>query len=157
MTFKMGKLIRYLRKQKKMTQSELGQGIISESALSRIENGLSEPGLFTLDKLFWKLGKTLQPFEIVISNKEFEALKRKKDTLMANTVVIAESEYFKDIREGKGLSQEKFSSDVCARETISNIEHGRTPRLRKVQDVLEKQGMVFERYHGYICASSLMQ
>lgn len=148
-----GKLIRQLRKQQKMTQKVLASGIVSESVMSRIENGVTEPGLVTLNKLLQRLGKTLHPFEFVVSNREYEALKRNRDKAAMGTIVIAEGDYFKDIREATGLSQEKFSSDVYARETISNIEHGRTPQRKKIQDVLEKQGLDFKKYYGYVVAA----
>lgn len=153
MTQHMGKLIQQLRKQQKMTQKVLANGIVSEAVMSRIENGQAEPELFALNKLFQRLGKTLVPFEIIVSNREVEELKRSRGMGKLDTTLIPEGEYFKDIREGKGLSQEEFSSGVCARETISNIEHGRYPQRRKLKDVLKKQGQTFEKYHGYICAS----
>ena len=64
----MGKLIRQLRKQQKMTQKELAEGIVSEPVMSRIENGTSNPNLNELCALFQKLGKSLAPFEIVVCN-----------------------------------------------------------------------------------------
>ncbi len=146
----MGKLIRRLRKQKKMTQKELAEGIVSEAVMSRIENGIVEPELLVLHALFRRLGKTLHPFEIVVSNREYEELKRQSDNVKIQTVVIAEGDYFKDIRKAMGLSQEKFSSDVYARETISNIEHGRTPQRKKMKNMLAKQGTVLEKYYGYV-------
>jgi len=149
----MGKIIRQLRKQQKLTQKELAEGIVSESVMSRIENGLTEPGLAELHALFERLGKTLQPFEIIVPNKEYVEWKNKAETTGIRTVLIAEGEYFKDIREAMGLSQEQFSSDVYARETISNIEHGRTPQRKKIQHVLEKQGASYELYYGYVEAS----
>ena len=149
----MGKLLRQLRKQQKMTQKELAAGIVSEAVMSRIENGAVEPELSTLYELFRRLGKTLQPFEIIVSNREYEELKRKAEAVPIHAVVIAEGDYFKDIRESKGLSQEQFSSDVYARETISNIEHGRTPQRKKIQNVLKKQGTLFVKYYAYVIAT----
>jgi len=149
----MGKMIRQLRKQQKMTQKDLSEGIVSEAVMSRIENGSVDPGLVVLRDLFGRLGKTLQPFEIVVSNREYEEWKQNAEKFKMKTVVIAEGDYFKDIREAMGLSQEEFSSDVYARETISNIEHGRTPQRKKIQNVLEKQGASLEKYYGYVEAA----
>lgn len=149
----MGKLLRQLRKQQKMTQKELAAGIVSEAVMSRIENGVVEPDFHILYELFHRLGKSLKPFEIIVSNREYEELKSNGEAAGVQAVVIAEGEYFKDIREARGLSQEEFSSDVYARETISNIEHGRTPQRKKMQNVLEKQGTVFEKYYGYVAAT----
>lgn len=153
MILQMGKLIRQLRKQQKMTQKQLAEGIVSESVMSRIESGSTEPKLMVLHALFERLGKTLKPFEIIVSNKEYAELERNRESVGVQAVVIAEGEYFKDIRESMGLSQEEFSSDVYARETISNIEHGRSPQRKKVQNVFEKQGVVFEKYYGYVIAT----
>lgn len=149
----MGKLLRQLRKQQKMTQKELAAGIVSEAVMSRIENGVVEPDFHILYELFHRLGNSLKPFEIIVSNREYEELKSNGEAAGGQAVVIAEGEYFKDIRESMGLSQEEFSSDVYARETISNIEHGRTPQRKKMQNVLEKQGTVFEKYYGYVAAT----
>lgn len=153
MMLHIGKIIRQLRKQKKMTQKQLAEGIISETVMSRIENGIIEPSLMELHKIFQRLGKTLEPFEIIISNREYEEWKITGEGAGIRTVVITEGDYFKDIRESMGLSQEEFSSDVYARETISNIEHGRTPQRKKMQNVLEKRGIAFERYYGYVTAA----
>lgn len=148
-----GKLIRQLRKQQNMTLQMLGSGIVSNSVLSRIENGLFEPSVFTLNALLHRLGKSLEPFEIVVSNKEYEMLKNGKYDLTMQTTVVAEGEYFKDIRKAKGMSQEQFSSDICARETISKIENGRAPRHRKIRVLLEKLEEPFVKYYGYVIAT----
>ncbi len=152
MTLQMGSLIRQLRVQKRMTQQALGSGIVSKSALSRIENGSIEPNLFTLNALLHRLGKSLKPFEIIVSNQDFEQLKCGEYESSLQTIVLAEGEYFKDIRKAKGLSQEQFSSDICARETISNIENGRAPQRKKIKVLLEKQGEPFEKYFSYVIA-----
>jgi len=149
----MGKIIRQLRKQQRLTQKELAAGIVSESVMSRIENGLADPDLADLHALFERFGKTLEPFEIVVSNREYEERKADSGAGGIQTILIAEGDYFKEIREAMGLSQEEFSSDIYARETISNIEHGRTPQRKKMQNVLEKQGASYERYYGYVEAT----
>ena len=121
--------------------------------MSRIENGLTDPDLTDLHALFERFGKTLEPFEIVVSNREYEERKAGSGANGIQTILIAEGDYFKEIREAMGLSQEEFSSDIYARETISNIEHGRTPQRKKMQNVLEKQGASYERYYGYVEAT----
>ncbi|PFA69803.1 hypothetical protein CN378_03275 [Bacillus sp. AFS015802] len=50
-----GKLIRYFRRAKKMTQEDLSQGICSVSHLSKIENGTKEVNDETLTLLFSRL------------------------------------------------------------------------------------------------------
>lgn len=152
MMLQIGKIIRQLRKQQKLTQKVLAEGIVSEAVMSRIENGLVEPGLFTLNELFARLGKSLAPFELIVSNQDFEQLKRGEYKASLQTVVVAESEYFKDLRGAKGMSQEQFSSEIFARETISKIEHGRTPQNKKLQSLMAKLEEPFERYYGYVIA-----
>jgi len=150
MALQMGDLIRQMRRKRNLTQQELSEGIISKSVLSRIENGQAEPDIFVLHALFQRLGKSLLPFEIVVSNKEYERLLQNDDSMLMQTTVIAESSYLKDIREVKGLSQERFSSDICARETISKIEHGRNPQLKTVQTLMDHVGEPYRKYYGYV-------
>lgn len=152
MMFQMGKLIRQLRKQKKMTQGELAAGLVSKSVMSRIENGQVEPEISALNALFNRLGKSLEPFEIVVTNKEYARLKQESSSLVIETIVVAEGTLYKDIRESRGLSQEQFSSDIYARETISNIENGRIPRRKKVYALMDKQGVKLEKIYGYVIA-----
>lgn len=152
MTLQVGKLIQHLRKQQGMTQQMLGAGIASKTVVSRIENGLVEPNLFTLNALFVRLGKSLEPFEIMISNRDLELLKKGEYDSSLRTTVVAEAEFLKDIRKAKGMSQEQLSSDICARETISNIENGRVPRHKKIQNLMEQLGQSCGRYYGYVIA-----
>ena len=79
MALQMGDLIRQMRRKRNLTQQELSEGIISKSVLSRIENGQAEPDIFVLHALFQRLGKSLLPFEIVVSNKEYERLLQNDD------------------------------------------------------------------------------
>lgn len=153
MTLKMGALINRVRKQKGMTQHELCEGIISNATLSKIENGLIEPDIFVLNSLLRRLGKTLQPFEIVVSNKEFELLFEKQNAEELCTTVIATGVVLKDIREAMGLSQEELCAGICARETISKIEHGRTMQTKNVHMLQDTLGDVIRKYHGYVIST----
>ena len=150
--FQMGNLIKQLRKEQKMTQEALGQGIISKSEVSKIETGACAPDVFVLGALFRRLGKTLAPFEIIVSGQEYERLNQGNYVGELQTTVIRESDYMKDLRESRGLSQEKFGADIFARETISKIENGRASRHRKFQSLMEKLGEPEEIYYGYIMA-----
>ncbi len=152
MTLQMGKLLRQLRIQQGLTQRELCNGIVSKSVLSRIESGMLEPNVFIMNELLDRLGKSLKYFEIMVSNKEYERIKHGEYAVPLHTTVIEESDYFKDIRTARGLSQEQFSYDVCARETISNIEHGRTPNYKKMRLLMEKLEVPFEKYNGFVIA-----
>ena len=153
MTLKMGALINRVRKQKGMTQHELCEGIISNATLSKIENGLIEPDIFVLNSLLRRLGKTLQPFEIVVSNKEFELLFERQNAEELCTTVIAAGVVLKDIREAMGLSQEELCAGICARETISKIEHGRTMQTKNVHMLQDTLGDVIRKYHGYVIST----
>lgn len=146
----MGKIIQQLRKQNGLTQDALAEGISSKSAVSRMENEMCEPDIFTLNALLQRLGKSLRYFEIVVSNKEFERLEKKQYDNSLQTVAVAESEFFKDMREARGLSQEEFCAEIYARETISNIENGRTPQRKKARVLFESLGEACDKYYSYV-------
>ena len=150
MGLQMGKLIRELRKQSGMTQEELGRGIVSKAVLSRIENGQTEPDIFKLNEMLQRLGKSLVPFEVIVSCQEYEVLQRGEYDPSLQSIVVTENEYVKDIREAKGISQEKFSKDVYSRETISKIEHGRTPQFKKMRELMGKLEEPCDKYYGYV-------
>ena len=150
----MGKLIRRLRKQKGLTQAELSHGIMSKSVLSRIENGICEPDVLELSRLMSRLGMSLRFFEALVSGKEYTLLQRfisegKTEPSMELTV-LSEQDFFKDFRKSRGWSQEQFSENICARETISNIENGRKPNRKKREHLLEKLGETGGKYFGYV-------
>lgn len=63
---------------------------------------------------------------------------------------ISAIDLLKDIRKAKGWSQEQFSGDVCARETISCIENGRTPNHKMLLKLMEKHDIVWKNYYGYV-------
>jgi len=150
----MGKLILRLRKQKGMTQEELSQGILSTSVLSRIENNSFEVDVMTLSRMMSRLGASLHFFEVLVDGQEYEELQRFETSKGAETAieltVISERDFFKDYRRSRGLSQEKFSENVCARETISNIENGRKPSRKKRENLMKKLGEPVGKYSGYV-------
>ena len=150
----MGKLIRQLRKQKGMTQVELSQGVMSATVLSRIENGSLEPDVIMLSKMMHRLGASLRFFEVLVDGQEWENLRQSKsgENTLGTTelIVISERDFFKDYRKSRGLSQEQFCENVCARETISNIENGRRPNRKKRENLLRKLGESAGKYFGYV-------
>lgn len=155
MALQMGKLIRQLRKKRGLTQKELGKGLISEAELSRVENGTRKPDILLLNALFHRLDASLEHFEIVVSGEEYEKLMKKTDKtgeahVPLRTVVIAEAELLKDIRETRGWSQERMSENVCARETLSKLENGRSPKRKMWKRLLEKVDGPQEQYYGYV-------
>ena len=61
------------------------------------------------------------------------------------------SNYFlKNLREEKGVTQYEVSEDICAWETVSRIESGRTPNQKKLYQMWKKLGIERERYYGFI-------
>jgi len=150
----MGKLIRRLRKQRDMTQVKLSQGIMSATILSRIENGNLEPDVVALSRMMCRLGASLRFFEVLVDGQEYEELHKyktgEKTDLTSEFTIISEQEFFKDYRKSRGLSQEQFSENICARETISNIENGRKPSRKKREDLLKKLGEPGGKYFGYV-------
>lgn len=150
----MGKLIRRIRKQRGITQAELSQGIMSESVLSRIENGNFEPDVLTLSRMMFRLGASLHFFEILVDGQEYEELQKyksgEKTGGTSELTIISEQDFFKDYRKSRGWSQEQFSENVCARETISKIENGRKPNRKKRENLLRKLGEEDGKYFGYV-------
>lgn len=146
----MGKLIHSRRRQLGLTQVELGEGIMSKSVLSRVENGMKEPNIFELQALLERLDSSLEYFEVIISDAECEQLQKSSKGWRTEVVVIPEGEFLKDMRKAKGLSQEQLAEGICARETISNIENGRTPNRKIVKTLLERLGEPRVKYFGYV-------
>lgn len=64
------------KERKKMgeKQKSVGEGIISISDLSKVENGAMEVDYFTLQALFERLGKSIDKLELTISCDEYEAI-----------------------------------------------------------------------------------
>lgn len=151
----MGKLIRGRRKQMGLSQAALGEGIMSKSEMSRVENGLKDPDIFELDMLLRRLGASLEYFEILVSGVEQERLLASEHTVQRNTVVIAEGEFIKDMRKAKGFSQEQLCENICARETLSNIENGRTPNQKILKTLSARLEEPWVRYFGYVESQEL--
>ena len=55
-----GQRIKALRKEKKLTQSQLAEGIITKSMLSMIENGKAEASMRSLREIAKRLDVTVQ-------------------------------------------------------------------------------------------------
>lgn len=64
---------------------------------------------------------------------------------------ILSNELVKDLRDSSGLSQELLSVDICAQETLSRIESGKSsPNKKNLYQLLRKMGMKRENYYGFI-------
>ncbi len=71
---KLGNILSDLRRETGVAQKEISQGIMSISELCRVELGEQELDYILLESLFERLGKSLDKFELVISEEEFQAL-----------------------------------------------------------------------------------
>ncbi len=201
----MGKLLRQLRKEQHLTQEQLGEGIISKSDLSRIENETKKPDIFQISALLYRLGKSAEHFEFVVSDIECGLLKLRgkiKESMLLEeferaaeyleqyeqqvesgkllqsgyiktirqaileknptpelyvpdpeVLVISEVDLLKEIRRAKGWSQEQLSDNLCARETISYIENGRTPNHKMLKKVLENRGVTLLNYYSFVVST----
>ncbi|MDE6622460.1 MAG: helix-turn-helix domain-containing protein [Lachnospiraceae bacterium] len=64
---------------------------------------------------------------------------------------VLSNELVRDLRESRGLSQEKFGADICARETLSRIESGKSrPNKKNLHQLLRRMGVDRENYYGFI-------
>ncbi len=161
----MGKMLQQLRREKKWTQEKFGEGITSKSVISRIETGLKEADIFLLDALVAKLGQSLRYFEIVVTEAEYQKFVNmggtEENQKMRNAelpgledkIVISEAGLLRDIRKEREWTQEQLSENVCARETISNMENGRKPNHKKWKELMLKLGELHYTYYGYVVAT----
>lgn len=69
---RIGKLVKYLRTAKGMRMKDVYQGICSESAYIRLENGESLPEFLTLSYLFSRLGKSANKCSMLMGYEEYE-------------------------------------------------------------------------------------
>ncbi|MDE7202032.1 MAG: helix-turn-helix domain-containing protein [Lachnospiraceae bacterium] len=64
---------------------------------------------------------------------------------------VLSNELVRDLRESSGLTQEKFGADICARETLSRIESGKSkPNRKNLYQLLKRMGLERENYYGFI-------
>ncbi|MDA1847842.1 tetratricopeptide repeat protein [Bacillus cereus] len=85
----LGQRIKELRKQKKLTQEKLADGIITRSYLSQIEKGLIQPSYEVLEALSNKLNCSVEDFFDVVENKELTLSQIKKDIKAAENHTTA--------------------------------------------------------------------
>lgn len=69
-----GSMVSQLRKKLAVSQEKLGRGLISDSELSRIEHGEKEGDSFLMTALFQRLGKSMDQFEMTVSNDEYQLI-----------------------------------------------------------------------------------
>lgn len=66
-----GKEIRELREQKRITLSQLGRGFCSAKEVSRLERGEKEADLELLEALLQRLGESLENYDVYVGDEEF--------------------------------------------------------------------------------------
>ena len=67
------------REKMREPQKNIAEGIISISELCRVERGEKEIDYFTLQALFERLGKSIDKFELAVSDSEYEAIAYRAD------------------------------------------------------------------------------
>ncbi|MFP7736761.1 tetratricopeptide repeat protein [Priestia aryabhattai] len=87
----LGQRIKELRKESKLTQQHLSEGIITRSYLSQIEKGLVQPSFDVLEKLSEKLDCTVDDFFKTVENKDLLLSQVKKEIKTAENQVNANS------------------------------------------------------------------
>ena len=93
-------LINRIRKDKHISQRDLGRGICSGQQISKIENGEALPDFFMMELLLQRLGTSTAKFEIALSLEEYEEIEARDDIL-------------DDLRAGRLESAEKRLENFC--------------------------------------------
>lgn len=93
-------LINRIRKDKHISQRDLGRGICSGQQISKIENGEALPDFFMMELLLQRLGTSTAKFEIALSLEEYEEIEARDDIL-------------DDLRAGRLDEAEKRLENFC--------------------------------------------
>lgn len=93
-------LINRIRKDKHISQRDLGRGICSGQQISKIENGEALPDFFMMELLLQRLGTSTAKFEIALSLEEYEEIEARDDIL-------------DDLRAGRLDEAEKKLENFC--------------------------------------------
>lgn len=74
-----GKWLLYYQRKYKVSGKALSQGVCSISDLSRLESGEQDLDCIKLEYLLNRLGGTIEEFEIIIDNKDYDILSTRKN------------------------------------------------------------------------------
>lgn len=108
----MGSMILKLRQELKISQEQLGRGLTDIVELSRLENGGKETDRFLLEALFQRLGKSVDKFEVTVSDEEYRLILLRSLILENFTVgyydvvAILLQEYKEQPKSGKPLHRQ---------------------------------------------------
>lgn len=69
--YRIGTMLRRLRKEERLTLLQLSQGLCSRSELERIEEGVRLPNYFLVRRLLSRMGKSSNRLEYILSPKEY--------------------------------------------------------------------------------------
>lgn len=86
--------------------------------------------------------------EAGIEKTAFSMIKFLKRSTQRECIIC--NSFLKYLREAEGMSQEILCENICAWETISRVESGRSPNKKKLFKMLKRLGVERERYYGYI-------
>lgn len=119
----LGDIIRSLRKQAKLSQEELADGICSAVSISRIENGVQMPSAAVLDKLLEKLGAgTYQICDIYYKNEKQLEFDKSAEQVMRLISQGRLSEAEKNLDALKAFAQDDVLNIQCYTLLTSSIE-----------------------------------
>lgn len=93
-------LVSRIRKDKHISQWDLGKGICSGQQISKIEKGEALPDFFLMELLLQRLGTSTAKFEIALSLEEYEEIEARDDIL-------------DDLRTGRLEVAEKKLENFC--------------------------------------------
>jgi len=121
-----------------------------------LDGKFDEAGML-LEKYINMAGKKAELHHDYIRKVRFAVEKKQYQPELFETgdykVIISENELIRDIRKERGLSQEQLSENICARETVSNMEHGRKPNRKMWKCLMKKLGELQYTYYGYVVAT----
>ncbi len=109
-------LVSRVRKDKHVSQQELGRGICSGQQISKIEKGEAVPDFLLMELLLQRLGTGLDKFEVALSLEEYEEVETRDDIL-------------DDLRAGRleaaELKLDKFCRDAGADQPVRQMNRAR--------------------------------
>ena len=128
---KIGRTIKLIRKQKKLTQKEVYAGIISRNFVSKFENGVNSIEAEKLFAILKRLGMSLNEFQFIHENNE----KYKFNTVLNEIDIAAENQNYDKLAEIHAQYKDSLSLDgqvVAATAYIKIYVHGHNPLTMSV-------------------------
>ena len=116
-----GDIIKTLREQKGLTQSELADGVCSQTTLSRAESGKQEMSFHVFSRLLEEMGENLQNYTLAMTTTEKEAIELGREiTELLNQEQYADAEKLLDELEAlKELDEDSYNFAKFSRIVIA--------------------------------------